>query len=127
MNFNQFNKVNKFDIDTKDFKFIKLAELEKDTSYNGIYPIKGMFTMTSKFGKQGIFITDKALVNIPNHMTETIEQILTEPELIDKINKGIVFFEIYKYDSKTYKKECYGIKFKEIEFEEIEQNKEVPF
>lgn len=117
MNFENFNKGNKFDIDTKDFKFIKLSELENDESYKGIYPIKGMFTMISKFGKQGIFITDKALVNMPNHMTETIEQILSEPELIDKINKGIVFFEIYKYVSKTYKKECYGINFKEIENE----------
>lgn len=118
MNFEQFNKGNKFDIDTKDFKFIKLSELENDESYkNGIYPVKGMFTMISKFGKQGIFITDKALVNVPNHMIETIETILTSQELIDKINKGIVFFKLYKYMSKTYNKECYSIEFKEIENE----------
>lgn len=118
MNFESFNKGNKFDIDTKDFNFIKLAELVKDESYKeGIYPIKGMFTMNSKFGKQGIFITDKNLVNMPNHMTETIEHILTVPELVDKIKAGIVFFKIHKYMSKTYNKECYGIEFKEIENE----------
>lgn len=117
MNFESFNKGNKFNINTTGFEFIKLSELEKDESYKGVYPIKGMFTMTSKFGKQGIFITDKTFVNVPNHMIETIETILSSQELIDKINKGIVFFKLYKYMSKNYNKECYGIEFKENENE----------
>lgn len=116
MNFEQFNKGNKFNVNSEGFSFIKLSELAKDKSYkDGIYPIKGMFTMNSKFGKQGIFITDKHLVNMPNHMTETIETILCNQELIDKINDGIVFFKIYTYMSKTYHKECYGIEFMEFE------------
>ena len=107
MNWKNLNKGKKFNVDTENFEFCKVKELE----INKEYKLLGTFINNSEFGKQAVFIIDGKLVDMPNHVTEITETILNDDEMIDDINKGKIYFKTYTYTSKKYKKECYGIEF----------------
>src|SRR5699024_11522809 len=53
----RFNHNNIFDVDTKDFKWVDLKTLI-NTDPDKIYPLLGLFTKGSKFGKEPDAIID---------------------------------------------------------------------
>lgn len=111
---NKFNKGQKiFDIDIKDFEFKKLSELKKGTKYK----IDGLYLNTkSRFGTHPVAIIKdkKTLVDFPPHMTETVNEILTDVTAIEDIKSGKVGFEIEEYVAKDYNKTCYGCNFVDL-------------
>ena len=62
-----------------------------------------------KFGDHPVFISDGILVDVPPHMTEDTKEMLKDPEMLEAIRSGRIGFHVYKYVSKTYKKECYAV------------------
>lgn len=99
-----------FNIDTKDFAFKKLSELDKSK----VYKLNGVYLNRSKFGNQGVaIVTDaKILVNLPLHLTETVNAILSDVEAIETIESGKVGFSIKTYEKNG--KECYSIIFVDL-------------
>lgn len=87
-----------FDINIKDFPYMslyKLDDLEKT------YPVKGMYIKTD--GKRGpfpIFICDGFLVGMPEHLTDSVKDILNDQEGINDIKAGKVAFKIRPYTDK---------------------------
>lgn len=110
--YNNNSVENLFNIDTTGYDYKKLSDLD----VNDIYTLKGMFISSkSKFGSSPVAVLDGFYVNLPSHLLETTADILKDDEAIEEINNNKVGIQVYKYYSTTYKKECYSIKFIDIE------------
>lgn len=78
----------------RDFK--KLQDLQEKTRYT----IEALFINTKgKFGNQGVIYTSDAIVNLPNHLTNLIEDMRKDNEVTDAINARQLAFEVYEYTS----------------------------
>lgn len=97
----------KFDYDNeKERDYIKLGELDMSKTY----PIEALFINTKgKFGDQGVIISGDYIVNLPNHLTEMIEEMRQDSEMVDAINQRLFDFEIYEFESKKYNRVSHGI------------------
>lgn len=106
----KFNKTS-FGIDTKDFEYIKLAQVAADSAPDEIHPINGIWVHPSALGDSPVIIDAQAkkLVNLPSHLGETVREILANTEAVDAIKTGKVGYTIYQYES--HNKTCYGINF----------------
>lgn len=108
-----YNKTT-FAIDTKDYEYKKLSKLFTENEPQKVYKLNGIYLNRGKFGMQGVLIVSdlKVLVNVPLHMTDTIQAILADVEAIEAIEQGKVGFTIYSYESKE--KECFTIRFVDL-------------
>ena len=113
----KYNKAKRFDFEAgKDFEYKKLEDLYVEGEVN-IFPLKALYVNTKgKFGDKPLAVTDKCFVNLPNHLLDTVKEMLADDELIKAINEGEVGFEIYSYEDKTYNKLCYSVNWIDNEF-----------
>lgn len=97
----------KFEYDNeKERDYIKLGELDMSKTY----PIEALFINTKgKFGDQGVIISGDYIVNLPNHLTEMIEDMIKDDEMVEAINDRLFDFEIYEFESKKYNRKSHGI------------------
>lgn len=97
----------KFEYDNeKEREYIKLGELDMRKQY----PIEALFINTKgKFGDQGVIISGDYIVNLPQHLTEMIEEMRQDSEMVEAINDRLFDFEIYEFESKKYNRFSYGI------------------
>lgn len=97
----------KFEYDNeKEREYIKLGELDISKTY----PIEALFINTKgKFGDQGVIISGDYIVNLPNHLTEMIEDMRQDAEMVDAINQRLFDFEIYEFESQKYNRKSHSI------------------
>lgn len=97
----------KFDYDNKkEREYIKLGELDSSKTY----PIEALFINTKgKFGDQGVIISGDYIVNCPQHLTEMIEDMRQDAEMVETINQRLFDFEIYEFESKKYNRVSHSI------------------
>lgn len=97
----------RFDYDNeKEREYIKLSELDSSKTY----PIEALFINTKgKFGDQGVIISGDYIVNLPQHLTEMIEDMRQDAEMVEAINDRLFDFEIYEFESKKYNRVSHGI------------------
>lgn len=97
----------RFDYDNeKEREYIKLGELDMSKTY----PIEALFINTKgKFGDQGVIISGDYIVNLPNHLTEMIEEMRQDSEMVDAINQRLFDFEIYEFESNKYNRVSHSI------------------
>lgn len=109
MKFNLVNDLNKgikrFEYEiTKEHSYKKLEDLYKEDD-KGVYIVRMFYTNTkSKFGNNEVVVTDKYLINLPKHLTETVEKIKADEKYVDLINEGKFAFNIYEYEYAEGKK-----------------------
>ena len=107
----KYNKGNiVFDIDVTDFTFMKLADIYTDYGKN-VVKVDGLYiNRKGKFNPHPVAINveEQTLIDLPEHMTEVVEEILKDSESISLIKKGHVGLRAQKYTDKKYKKTCYG-------------------
>lgn len=101
------NGAAKFEYDNeKEREYIKLGELDSSKTY----PIEALFINTKgKFGNQGVIISGDYIVNCPQHLTEMIEDMRQDAEMVEAINHRLFDFEIYEFESKKYNRVSHGI------------------
>lgn len=108
-----FNELNtngrKWKIDGKDFPFMKLKEIGEGNSFAifGLYINK-----KGKFGAHPVAISSSMKVDLPPHLTESVEKIIASDVMCEAIETGKCGAEVYKYVSNG--KECYSINFKDL-------------
>ena len=97
----------RFDYDNeKEREYIKLSELDSSKTY----PIEALFINTKgKFGDQGVIISGDYIVNLPQHLTEMIEDMRQDAEMVEAINQRLFDFEIYEFESKKYNRTSHSI------------------
>ncbi|HDS3929018.1 TPA: hypothetical protein RPV34_002778 [Staphylococcus aureus] len=110
------NTLARFEFEEKEREFIKLSELVEKFGIKQEYIVRALFTnKESKFGEQGVIVTDDYNVNLPNHLTELIKDMRQDEDVVDIINKGEVVFSIYEYENKKGQK-GYSINFSQVSF-----------
>lgn len=110
-----YNKGSIFDINFDDRTWYKLEDMFNEQE-GVVFHIEGLFiNEKSKFGARPFVAFDKIyLADLPMHMTETIREMISDPEVVEEINDGKVGFTVRAYMSKNYNKECYSIRFEDI-------------
>ena len=106
--YNKFNAI--FDIDIKDFEFMDGYGFISKYGDN-VVKIDGLY-----INKKGMYndhpvaiiASEKILLDLPSHMTDTVNEVLTDSESIDLIKKGLVGLKAHEYVDKTYHKRCVG-------------------
>ena len=105
-----------FDIDITDFNFIKLETIYTEFGDN-VVKVDGLYI--NKKGKYNphpvaINVDDGLLIDLPEHMTEVVEDILKDAESISLIKKGVVGLRAKKYKDKKYNKTCYSAEWVDL-------------
>lgn len=103
-------------IDTTDFPYMKLNELNPSEKYL----VKGMFINRNKsekelkeFGASVVIILETALLSCPNHYETAVQSILDDPEKIAAVKAGkCAIGDIYTYES--HGKTCYAFKWLDV-------------
>ena len=114
---NKYNKGNViFDIDIKDYEFMDGYNFVEKYGSN-VVKIDGLYI--NKKGNYNphpvaINIEEKMLIDLPQHMTETVEEILKDSESISLIKRGCVGLRAQKYTDKKYQKTCYGAEWVDL-------------
>ncbi|ABV44468.1 DNA binding protein [Staphylococcus phage SAP-2] len=110
------NTTARFEFEEKEREFIKLSELVEKYGIKKEYIVRALFTnKESKFGVQGVIVTDDYNVNLPNHLTELIKEMRSDEDVVNIINAGEVQFTIYEYENKKGQK-GYSINFGQVSF-----------
>ncbi|WDS60857.1 single stranded DNA-binding protein [Staphylococcus phage Simurgh] len=110
------NTLARFEFEEKEREFIKLSELVEKYGMKKEYIVRALFTnKESKFGEQGVIVTDDYNVNLPNHLTELIKDMCQDEDVVNIINAGEVQFTIYEYENKKGQK-GYSINFGQVSF-----------
>lgn len=110
----RFNKGSKFDIDTTGYTYRTMKELVSDYGIEKIYQIAALYINTKgRFDDHPVAVIPelKCLLDMPSHMTETVKEILSEDAACEAINNGLVGIQLEEYTSKTYNRECIGIRW----------------
>lgn len=113
---NKYNKARKFAIDTTGFQYASMADLFNAHGANHVYPVRALYINTKgKFADSPVIATESEFVNCPAHMTDTVRDIIADDEAIEMINGGAVGFQIYQYENVKYNRDCFGIRFVDID------------
>lgn len=103
------NRGFKFAIDTTDFQFTKLRDLNDDQ----VYRIYGVVNFKTRYGDSPAAILSDRFVSLPKHMADEIFEILADDEDIKAINEGLVGIKKRPYTGKDGK-EYLGIDWVDI-------------
>ena len=111
---NQYNTERHFDINTEGFEYKSLEELY--ISDDVVYPVRGLYiNKKGLYGDAPLLATDTFYVNLPQHMLDSVVDILNDKRAIHAVNDGTVGFTIYRYVQRRFNKECYNIKWVDID------------
>lgn len=114
MSFASKHNKNTFDVDIKDFKFVKLADIynsKKEGGKDVIHDCNGLYVHKSDLGDSPVLIdvANKRLVNLPSHIADDVREIITDVDDVQAIKDGKVGYTIYEYES--HAKKCYSIRW----------------
>lgn len=109
----KYNKVG-FGIDASNFEYVKLSAIYNDTKEGGgdvVHDINGIYVNKSPLGLSPVIIdaVKGRLVNLPQHLAVTCQNILGDSDAVDDIKAGKVGYTIYEYEARG--KKCYSIRF----------------
>lgn len=110
---------NLFGIDTKDYNYEKMSDAYNDQNFKDhTFNVYGLFiNKGGKFQPHPVAIVDienKIAVDLPSHLTDDIQQMLDNEEIVQYIKQGHCGFKINTYFSNTWKKEFYGVEWLDI-------------
>ena len=120
---NKYNKSgNKFSYQIPEGSepvFVKASELCETIPQNesGVV-IRSMYINNKgKYGAHGVLVaSDPAiLIDCPNHMTDTIKDMLNDDEVVEAVNAGKLGVKAYKYETKNAASGfAYGLEFVDL-------------
>lgn len=96
---------------TDNHEYAKLGDLY-NTDSDKVYIVRMFYTnKKSQFGDNEVVVTDDYLINLPQHLTETVKEIINSDEYRELINQGKLVFNIYEYEYKQGKqtKKAYSV------------------
>lgn len=114
---NKYNKGNIiFDIDIKEYEFMDGYMFVGKYGSNAV-KIDGLY-----INKKGLYSdhpvaiikSEKTLLDLPAHMTDTVKEILKDSESVDLINKGLVGLRAHEYVDSKYHKNCVGFEWVDL-------------
>ena len=89
----------KFKVDTEGFEFKKLGALYDEKHPETVFSVYGLYiNRKSKYGESPFAASDGYFISLPQHLTDTVKEILADPEAIDQINSAKAGLKIRTYD-----------------------------
>lgn len=77
--------------------------------------ILGFFINTkSKFGESAVAMAEGYNINLPNHLKDTVKEMIQDQDIVELANNKCLGIEIYEYHSKKWGKN-YSVNFIEID------------
>lgn len=104
-------------IETEGFPYHKLEDIYKELQDKPLKVYGAYISNKGKFGPSPALISEGMIVNLPNHMVDTIKQILSSPEDIADIKRGVVFFRVRPYELKDDPRTFYSIEWVDAQAE----------
>ena len=109
----KFNKGSKFTFKPADDPQYVSLDVLYNKNPDQIHDVKALYiNHKSRFGDAPCVVIDPVIiVNLPNHLLETVKEMISDDECVDAINNNEVKFKIYSYKDKTFNKTCYGVEW----------------
>lgn len=90
-----------FDFEKKDRQFINL----KDLKVGDTFVIEALFINTGgNYGPQGVVVTSDLQINLPQHLTDKVEEMRKDADVVEVINERQLAIKIYEYETKQGRK-----------------------
>ena len=84
-----------------DAPFIKPSELVQLNGIDAVYPLRACYiNKKGLYGDEPVLITDTHIVNAPNLLVETVENVLKDANEVKLINACKVGFKFYQYENR---------------------------
>ena len=114
------NKERLFEVETDGLPYLKPEEVYGQYGKNAVYRVDALYiNRGGKYDDAPVSVVqcgrDRFMLNMPSHMTSTVEEILSDSDDISDIKSGKVGVKIYPYYSKTYDKDCYGFTWVDLD------------
>lgn len=111
----QYNKERLFDIDTSGFDYYNLEEIF-DGDEETVWQFRGLYINTKgNFEPQPVVALKDGYVNLPAHMCDVCKEMLKDRRFIAAVNMGTCGFTIYQYEQKRFNKDCYAIRWIDVD------------
>ena len=109
----KYNKGSQFTFKVpKEFKYCSLVDLYNNNGEGCVYEVKALFiNKKSRYGDSGIVALSSCLVNLPQHLTDSVKEMLKDEELIEAVNNGKVGMEIYPYETEAREGLCFSVRW----------------
>lgn len=114
----KYNVERKFDVDTSDFNYSSLEELYDMVGGDetATFEIRGIYINTKGlYDDAPVLAIEDRYVNLPAHLTTACRAMLEDAQCVKAINEGKCGFTIYKYTQKRFNKDCFGVKWVDLQ------------
>lgn len=101
-----------------DFEYKTLEDLYTRDGLGVQYKVNGLYINKGLYGQEPLIVSNHCFINLPSHLTSEIQEIRADENLVQDINDGKIYIEIYEYYQTKFKKKCYSINWKETENED---------
>ena len=110
----RYNKEKVFTINTSSFDYVSLEEMYHDDE--AVYPVRGVYiNEKSLYDPAPVLATDDCYVNLPSHILNECRDMIADRQAVSAINRGLVGFTIYKYHQARFNRDCYSVKWVDID------------
>lgn len=109
-NNNNLNPFNYEQVPSPEYK--RLADLYEEGTQQIL--VHGFFINNKgKFGDSAVAMAEGYNINLPNHLRDTVKEMIQDPDIVELANEGRLGIEIYSYNSKKWGKN-YSANFVEL-------------
>lgn len=114
----RFNTEKLFNIDTTDFEYHSLEELTEeqgDEPEDRVYVVRGIYiNKKSLYDPSPVIALDDCYVNLPAHLLDVCQEMMSDRAAVDAINEGHCGFRVTKYHQKRFNKDCYSVEWVDL-------------
>lgn len=103
---NKYNKATpRFTFKTpKGFEYVNLKQLVDLYGMDAEHVLNALYINNkSRYGDAPVAVTGTHLVNMPSHLLDTVNEMMSDNEFIEAVNNHLVGFTIYQYEGKNGK------------------------
>lgn len=115
----KYNRGSIFNCNTEGFEYFSLKDLFDNNGADYVYEMQGLYiNRKSEYGDAPVAILKDCFANLPQHLLEVCQDMLSDQAAIDQIKAGLFGFMIEEYESDKKKgkdKTCYGIKWMDLD------------
>lgn len=113
------NKTRIFEIETEGLEYLKPEEAFNRYGKDAVYKLDALFiNRKGNYDDAPVAVVttnnDQFMLNMPAHMTEEVEKILTDSSDIKDIKAGKVGIKLRPYHQKKFNRDCFGQEFVDI-------------
>ena len=101
-------------------EFRKLKELYDKKDPEAVLPVYYLaINRKSKYGPSPFAASDGCLISLPNHLADTVQDMIDDQEIVDMVNAGELGLKIVTYKKKDSRQLNYSVEWVKIDSGEL--------